>query len=870
MLDSGSCFKDLTIRLDLVIRILLGASALSGCAGTFNQSLRYDAGVANAPGTITLSDPKLYRSESLINERADEVAWIDGLIADSRSKVVFKPDLIRELEQITAFSASLGLRFDPAAALNYRRARETGDVQQDIDVLKLQLQLEQLRRDAELFRAGLPTQKESLNQELGMLGDGTVPPASGGTTAATATQLQGSIDKLLTGLGDTLRAEGKPPTLTTVTTNPFDDFRDRAAYRDLLKTARNAAKLDELHDSGNARLVRLNFQASVIPDPKYPKSLGAVQMRLVQSGRRQPSGEQLRDWLEYVNTAVQFRSQNGWRLGGRLAGRSSDGSFEVVSIGPIELLLPVTLRADGRPQDPSTVISRSLLLDAQDTGIIQAALNDLSRTPSAETAAVEREICSPSSSGNEAARRAAEAISYALQVAYDQEQAGLWVTLARKVAAKYGAVWSGPDATQRLERASSLRAQLLARLRARAECAAALAPFQKDLTWTAVAASDFGGSGIRIYEVGPREQVQQVSTAARSASGLALAAAVAASAPGSGAAGEAAAGYSRQAMGRASALERVPAVVGYSTAGEGLFGWVIGPRASLDPKGRVDMQQLLKPYDLSVDLSIPGWWSELELDITTTWAPSSALLAGGALPGAPQRIKVPLANFPEQAITNYLLEGGRKDVRIVSVQGGPVNGCMPSTLLIQGDNVWRTEKVMVIGQIVGGEAIKIAPDMRGVLVTVPAIAPPPKGSVKRVLYLMTPLGTEETTEFEYLPEPTGEACKLPKAAAAASPDAVSIASVSPLLDFEVPAKFTIDVTGANLGKITAVKLHNQAGNLNVSAGGKVMTVRFSEDDTGGIPSSDNVALEFFEKAKDGGPDKLVDTRRARIRRKQGG
>ncbi|HEV2567965.1 hypothetical protein [Sphingomonas sp.] len=850
--------------------ILLSASAVSGCGHTFNQVARYDSASADARGTITLSDPKLYTREALINERAADVAWIDRLISASES-IPFTPDLVRELEQITAFSASLGLRFDPAAALNYRRARETGDVQQEIDLLKLQLQLEQLRRDAELFRAALPAQTSPSNAGLGTIGDGGPGQASGGVTAASVAELSAAVEKLMGSLTSRLDAEGRPANVTTTKASPFDDFRDRTAYREMLKSARNAARLDDLHDSGDARLIRLNFQASVIPDPAFPRSLGAVQMRVLPQQQR-PTQAQLLAWLDHVNMSPQFRSADGRRIGGRLAGRSSDEFFSVVEIGGIDLLLPVTLGPDGRSQDPSLVLRRARLGDAGVDGHVQFGLDQLSSADQARVAALEAELCGPGSSADPQVRIASGRIAYALEAAYDRELAASYLQLARRISGKFGISWSGDDLLARADQAAGFRSQLLARLRSRPECSGVVGRYDGDPVtrrWAGVEATDFGGDDIRIYEVGPREQVQQVSTVARSASGLALAAAIAGSAPGSGVAGEAAAGYSRQAAGRAAALERVPSVVGYSTAGDGVFGWVLGPRATLDPRGRVAMDQLLKPYDLAVDLSVPGWWSELDLEITSVWAPSPNLLAGGRLSGEPRRIKVPLSRDPEEAITQFLLEGNRRGVKITSVRGGPVSACASSTLLITGQNLWRAEKVLVLGQLLSGDAVKIAPDMDAILVTVPPIAPLPKGNQELALHVLTPLGSRTTSDFQYIPEPSGDGCKPAKAAAAAAADSVTISTVSPPLDFVVPSKFTIDVTGTNLGKVESVKLHNQAGDVTVAQGGKSLSVRFDEDDTGAIPPSDNVALEFFEKGKEGEPGKLVGSRMARIRKKGG-
>lgn len=151
----------------LIVAVLSVAAA--GCAQPFGgrtADINWRAG--QAPGTITISDPKLYRREALLNEQQREVAWIDELL-DASKTIEFKPELVRETEQITAIAAALGLSWNPAAGLANRRAKETGDIQQQIDVLKMQLQLDQLRHDADQVRAAMATQTAPANTGLGTL-----------------------------------------------------------------------------------------------------------------------------------------------------------------------------------------------------------------------------------------------------------------------------------------------------------------------------------------------------------------------------------------------------------------------------------------------------------------------------------------------------------------------------------------------------------------------------------------------------------------------------------------------------------------------------------------------------------------------------
>src|SRR4051812_37964956 len=95
----------------IVMAVLLSGAGLSGCATPFAQDSGMDWTPRYGAGTITLSDPKMYRREALINERNEEVAWLDHQLDISKT-MEFKPEVVRELETISAFSAALGLSFD--------------------------------------------------------------------------------------------------------------------------------------------------------------------------------------------------------------------------------------------------------------------------------------------------------------------------------------------------------------------------------------------------------------------------------------------------------------------------------------------------------------------------------------------------------------------------------------------------------------------------------------------------------------------------------------------------------------------------------------------------------------------------------------
>lgn len=852
---------------------------LAGCVSFFAQSVKYNSDVVSAAGTITISDPKLFSREMLINERAREVSRIQKLI-DEVNSVEFKPDIYREVEQITAFSAALGLKFDPAVETNYRNAQETNNVQQEINTLRLQLQLEQLRRDAELLREKLPKQTEPVNNELGEANsDGLTAVNSGISAAAPIEQLKGQIDRLLEAMKGSFGSDAKPVAVTTVSANPFDKFRDQQAYLDMLRSARNATALDELHDSNNTALIRLNFQATVIPDPSYPRSLGAVQIK-VDSSTLDDKAEQkfLSDWLDHINTKRDARK---------------DGIFKQISeiqdlkrLRILETVFAKGVKVDKSEKVYEFVFPATTIPDFSnglDEAFESAEWNGQIGFSSSQT------ILS-SLDSNEPVFEALCDTSLAInleqtwQNRYRKLKEEIYIARARVLtyphliklknwlivldpSSKYA-----PDYEMKFVKSVEFLDGMRNDLKSIAKCDgyAEQLPKQSPINWGSLAdevAEAAQENGVRVYEVGPREQVQQMSTVARSASSLALAASIAAAAPGSGAAADAALGYSKQAMGRATTLERIPSVVGYTVGGKQTFGWVLGPRPALDPKGTIDVEQMLKPYDLTVDMSVPMGWSKLRLNITKLWGPSPHHLVNGNLVVKDTDIAFIEIDLPRRAQDfdwfTQQLTGQYSRVTIEHVKGGIVSACAPSTLLVTGRNIWRAEKVLILGQLLDGSAITITPDMRGILLNVPAIPPLVGQQREKLLHVITPLGRHHF-DIEYADTPSGDDCKSKKVEAAPDPNRIVIEKISPDLHFSVPAKFEITVDGKNLDKVTVVKLHGQKGALELKDGRLV--IKFSEEDTKSIPA--DAKLEFF-KDKGTSAD-LIDTRLVRITRQGGG
>lgn len=902
-------------RTGSIARTLLAASALpylAACATPFAQSTSIDWTRSPGAGTITLSEPKMYRREALINERNDEVAWLNRQLTDSE-KMDFKPEILREIETVSAFSAALGLNFDPAAGLNYRRAAATGDLQQEIATMRLQLQLDQLKRDAELAREKFAAQAEPVNANLTTLGDGSVGTATSMTAASAADQLAAAIGRL-TALTSRLDAESKPIAAATSGVNPADTFRDRAAYRDLLKGARNAASLDELHDVDGAVLVRLNFEATVIPDRRFPRSPGVVQMEVRPPELKATDKAQLyAGWLNHLNETLNVQSAGEWKADWRVLNSAAADNFDTLPYlfaptasatgcnGPaidrspssppaptpqgcatLQLAVPwfVGLARGEEAYQTLQAYLRSFMLPSFGDGSGRSEEEEIKadaafRQQVVESAPVLAAGCGLTGPGVAASVDPDGRLDGAIALARTRAAAGEALQQAVRAAERQlSAAGIVPPSGGDLDRIRlrTRRAEVLiatykrlsgfdsGRCDAQARGFAAAGPRRLIPIAFDRLVSDSTGRA-RVYEVGPREQVQQVSTVARAANSLALAVSLAASAPGSGAAGNAAAGYSRQAMGKAAQLERLPANVGFIEP-MGKFGWVIGPHATVDPKGRLELAHSLRPQDLSVDFAVPGWWPYFRLATVTGWAPSPDQIATGQATGRSDEIRVPMSqNRADYAAISALLAkadfGWSREVALKGLDSSTIYACRPTTLLIEGDNVWRATSVLIGGVKLSDKALAIAPDMSGVLVDVPALESALGASAadRQDVSVLTPYGADRRP-IRY--ERPAAGCK-PESPAKDGP---SVSGVQPVrFRGSAPIRFT--VSGAKLDRIDRVALNGQPGALKAAADGKSLTVDFTAEQTSSLPISRSNPLEISKG------DDVVDRRMIEVTGKAG-
>jgi hypothetical protein len=251
------------------------------------------------------------------------------------------------------------------------------------------------------------------------------------------------------------------------------------------------------------------------------------------------------------------------------------------------------------------------------------------------------------------------------------------------------------------------------------------------------------GGDVYAYGTSPIELAQRTSTATSAASAAQFALALSAVMPAQGAGADAAMSYLQAAAGKVEALERTPIIVGFSDRaatsstdravpndGARQFGWVFGPRVVLDPKSRdLRLEHGLVNQQVSADVSVPGWWPRLELDVDTAWIANwhdvpgtgvGALREGDRMQHQPLRVSLPPNRADLDGLTSFLARKssgyGLARAQIANVVPTTLSACAKNvTFLIYGRGIWRSTEVYLGG--VRPEEVRVLPDMEGIAAT---------------------------------------------------------------------------------------------------------------------------------------------------------
>lgn len=897
-------------KLTQALALSSATLALAACGDTPKIPVHNYAGPQEA-ASIRVSDPQLYRRESLINERRDEKVFLEGLLADTKDKTFadkFTPDVIHQVELVRTLSANLGLKFSPAEALSYKQDKQKAELEQSIDLLKLEMKLAQLRRDAELLQTQLAQQSAPSGTTID---SGTTNPT--GTAAPALSTLLSKLDALTAAIKE---KNAEPVAETKIKAAPRDRFRDLQDYRGDVKAAINAVSLDELHDAEGNTLTRLNLKAVVLPGPR-PDVLGMVRVTPYAPERNDTDLRDLyQEWLSFVASELNksspnpvlrlmgaegkfFRSQNiqipsstcQVELLGNLPPR--DGCEALTIVLPPDQSDALTLAFSGNNSAlplllvEGTLRLKSLAAAKAPNG--ELLLGQQAASPACQNTRIRGVDLGPSDKTPERLLKTSRDI-LSLRPAFD---ATLRQILDSGRAQGDTAAAKTRQLADRMETAvrplfNSGQSYLTAFAWYFPECATEAsyaglgenafmhpAPddFKHALEPRASEKNRYRGQ-VRVYDVSPQITSQRLSTATRVSDAVQMAAELAASLPNAGVGLNAGLGYTRALGRKADALERTPIVVGFAEASDNQptcpyhkikageppkedsnvlascppsFGWVLGPRLVPDPaSGDLVFKHPLEPHVLGVDLSVPGWWPAILLDVKTAWAPqwqtggSSSMDLTGASRVQTLRVPLPHNKADMQSLTEVITKdwmGGLSgQVAVDSVSPAAVSSCAATaTLQVRGPNLWRTSAAYIGATEVEENKINVLPDMQGVAITFSPnslpLASPAAGPT--ILSVVTPNGKADKEIKitgngktgadcrDSAPPSLSETEKLVPTITAVTPNEVSACDTAPR--FILTGKHLEQPAGAMLGTVPATLIRRQDNHvLAVFAADKTM------------------------------------------------
>jgi hypothetical protein len=752
---------------------------LSGCAGVVPYTVEpIDLSGPQQPAAILIKDPQVYSRATLINDRRSEEKYLKALLEKENNRdpsiFEFKPQVLREISDVSAFSTSLGLSFNPAQGAAAAQATELNQLKFEIEKARLNRELiiaEKRRAGAEA--AEIPKEELTPGQS-GESPESTEAPAPANIAAINARlgDLKGKLDTLLKQVGE--QAQTRVPKLreAEARVSPRDQFLDLQAYRAELRTALNAVRLDDRHDDAGNTLYRLAFKTTVLPGETRNK-WGAARLTLKGPDWDQHTIRELYySWLGYIASRLNYPSQEASNPTKNLV--KIDANFYTLAIatGFVEVfLLPFHL--DHNKQTAEDACSKMTLDDAlksRDCGVILLPVAVGTHQPLSDLyqdGALYRFI---SQLGQVGRLRPSVPLSplQVKNIARSVKTVHKELSIALKGAA-LGLRFADTDqptgvtvAIQhfllKLEQAHLIANSNFSDIKAEDDAPA----FNFDETicedmWTGSGKRTFAclvtatGRTVRhsptptIFDVAPIELAQRRSTVASRAASYEVALAIAAALPNSGVSVDTALGYLRTVAGNVEALERVSLVVGFAdiekqTSGNPYdsnnpkrqpptrFGWLFGPQMEVDvKKAKIRLVQRPADYEVFADISIPAWWPYITLKSETAWIgdwkhgtdviADCGSIAGCAPMARAMHVNLPITPEGLNALTEFILRARGRNLpdppSIERLTPSTVSACTATvTFVIEGSNLWRGVEVYAGG--VALSDVEMLPDMRGI------------------------------------------------------------------------------------------------------------------------------------------------------------
>ena len=172
-----------------------------------------------------------------------------------------------------------------------------------------------------------------------------------------------------------------------------------------------------------------------------------------------------------------------------------------------------------------------------------------------------------------------------------------------------------------------------------------------------------------------------------------------------------------------NALERRSVVIGFSGGSDKetarQFGWLIAPRQVAADGQALAYVQAPAQYSLSALVSIPAWWNEVSLVVTTRWVGQDGASVVREQTWRQDHIELPTDFEPLESLLLGIEQIGPAlmDTRLDPVL---LTACRPGSIQIPGRRLWRSTKVTLGYQL--ADSILVLPNMKGIVATFGRVA----------------------------------------------------------------------------------------------------------------------------------------------------
>jgi hypothetical protein len=729
--------------------------------GCFNNNIGYlQAG--HTYGEIAVGKPRVSTRERLINDRLEEDAWLKSQLRDTDNKI-FGVQGKSDIRSFSGLVARAGVQADIRQIKAYREQedQQLEDLQRQRELRNLDYQLALQRKQKDLADAAADPSKAQ-SQYYGSIGgpsQGTPPkpPATSGDAAAkTLGDLSTAIQSLngqlnaLSGRPDDKKAE---PTVASVTASPIEEFRERLAYREEIRSELIQNALDDAHDLNGNTLYRLSFDTAVVPDSDTSAWAVITVTVGVASGQVDPTPEQ---FAQMVNQRIEAEATE---VGLAIQDVCRDASSKETAIACIKRVRPETLAKLQRLTKtslpglfallgPIIEVRRNnvILTDADARGIVEY-LAQVASGPN--TVAYNAAILGKG--GVEATRRKIQADllpgengsddfltlprnappGKALKCMLNDNKRLLGFGVNVRIAGGMIEV-TDPD----MAKLTILNELYGARVRDRQtfdldeatshRCAVAYIDARDEVDEGALRASR-----VSAYGATPKESVQRISEvlSRREASEFAFALQAVTGA----AAIDSVLNYIKSNDALFHALRRQPLVLGFagnpkadSRKGKekeaaddpsalntsASFGWIIGPKYEIRNtlfQQQAGFRHVPIQNNVAGVISVPAHWKDVDLRIEKCWKSE----AGSYAECRAQTASVSLPAEPARAFDLQKDIGRRITLSALTPDSYSVRPGQSASLVIRGENLWRNATVLLGGQ--EADRISVLPDMGGIV-----------------------------------------------------------------------------------------------------------------------------------------------------------